>query len=292
MNLPNESKVRSVIEERLRPEFSLASEILATATRLFAPGSQVTLSAELPDLVFVNSMALLAKACKQYRAIGELAALGLGEPCDSLSRMLFETMLAVMFVLREKVVLQENGKEIGIIDGKELTAMFRCQLYAANEAIQCRKVVGAFMKIPALRDQIPESSRAKLDADAAEYERVIGPEWTKRVEKRGYAGVNVLNLASSMGMEQVYASVYKIASGGVHAADAMSHVGGIMEGEPDFSFRVSPDPASIPNSLCFASMAMVQIIEEVDNRFTFGLKETTEALSQKTGTMRLEFPDI
>jgi hypothetical protein len=250
----------------------------------------VTLTPELPELVFVKAMGLLAKACKQYRAVGELAAMGLGDPCDSLSRMMFETMLAIMFVLREQVELKEKGKVLGVIGEKKLTAVFRCQLYSANEAIQSRKIVNAFMRSPTLEDQIPESSRAKLEADAAELEAVIGPDWTKRVKRHGYAGVNIFDLADTFGMSHVYASVYKITSSGVHAADAMSHFAGDVDSTNDFNFHVSPDPGDIPKTLSFASMVMVQIVQDVDARFNFGLRQMTEDLSKKAGMMRVEFP--
>ena len=73
-----------------------------------------------------------------------------------------------------------------------------------------------------------------------EAEQELGEEWTKRVKKNGFAGVKVVDLAHSLGFETLYPSMYRPASEGVHAADALDHVRADEE-RGEFLFS-SPQP--------------------------------------------------
>ena len=100
MRLPHEDEIRAVIRERLEPELSLASKILDLAVGIYTSGRPILPDNGLDDFVVIVALGLVAKGCKQYRAIGELVEIGLAEVADSNARMLFETMLAVNFILR------------------------------------------------------------------------------------------------------------------------------------------------------------------------------------------------
>ncbi len=80
-------------------------------------------------------LGLLAKACKQYRAVGAMVELGLGDVADSIARMMFESMLAIHFVLRAEVNLTRDGVPVGPVPNRPLTTRLRTSLYLANDAI-------------------------------------------------------------------------------------------------------------------------------------------------------------
>lgn len=236
-------------------------------------------------------MGLLAKACKQYRAVCELSQMGLGDPTDGVARMMFETLLAVSFLLRKQVDLTVQGQPLIVEGGKQLTPTFRGQLYAANDAFQAQKILNGATKAPGLLCDVPASSQSRFETNVANYKTMLGPAWTKLVMRKGYAGIHVSDLAESLGFSEIYASVYKIASGGVHAADAMNHVVGQCEDLNDFHFMISPNPENVPTTLNFASRVMVTIIQEANDRFGFGLEQRAENLMTKLGEMSIEFPE-
>ena len=63
----------------------------------------------LDDDVIVTVLGLLAKSCKQYRAIVLLVEGGIDEVASSNVRMLFETMAATTFLTRHRIILKGNG---------------------------------------------------------------------------------------------------------------------------------------------------------------------------------------
>jgi Family of unknown function (DUF5677) len=134
MWLPDEDEFRKLIKTRLKSELDIASEILNLATGIFTSGGPMNQGDGLDDLVEIVALGLVAKACKQYRAIGELVVMGLGEVADSNARMLFETMLATDFILCRQVTLKQNGKSVSSIKDKPLTTWFRTTLYLAKGA--------------------------------------------------------------------------------------------------------------------------------------------------------------
>jgi hypothetical protein len=124
---------------------------------------------------------------------------------------------------------------------------------------------------------------------ATEWETEIGPDWAKRL-KDGYAGVKVLNLAESLGFGQLY-SVYRITSGGVHAADATKHIRLDDDPKAEWRFQAAPSTDGIANTLKFASLLLNKIIEVADERLGLGLKERNEKLLGEIEGMRIDFPE-
>jgi hypothetical protein len=218
MKLPNEAANRAIIRERLEPELKLASRILDLGVGMCFSVRMMQPHNGLDSLGLGVALGLITRACKQCRAIGELVGMGLGEVADSNVRMLFETMLAVEFILRRQMILKQKGVRLPAINGKPLTTKFRTSLYLAKDAFNYRKLAKGLLETPGQRRIIGRRSHTSIDRDATQWERVIGPEWTKRL-KRGYAGVNIEHLTESLGFGQLYA-MYRIQSSGIRAGDA------------------------------------------------------------------------
>ena len=152
----------------------------------------------IDDYVAVVALGLVAKACKQYRAIGEMVSLGLGEVADSNARMLFETMLAVDFIMRRRVALKRGAAPLPAVPGRPMTTKFRTSLYLAHDAFNQQKFVRGMLDTPGLRRKMSARIRNEINQVAADWEATIGPEWTERID-RTYSGVNIKDLAQSLG---------------------------------------------------------------------------------------------
>jgi Family of unknown function (DUF5677) len=290
MRLPHEDKVRFTIRKGLKPELEIAAAILDHAVGVYTSGTPMKPGKALDDFVVIVALGLIAKACKQYRAIGEMVHLGVGEVADSNCRMLFETMLAVHFILRPRVILKREGKKLAAVKGKPLTTKFRTSLYLASGAFNGRKTANGYLTTPGLKRQMSKKARTEILRQATEWETEIGSEWAKRL-KEGYAGVNIFNLADSLGFGWLYISIYRITSGGVHAADAIGHVH--LDDDPDaeWRFAVAPSDDGIALSLKFASLLLIKILEAADERLGLGLKKKNEKLLGEVKGMRTEFPE-
>jgi len=290
MRFPHEDAVYTVIRKRLKPELKIASDILDLATGVYTSGTPMNPGKGLDDFVVVVALGLVAKACKQYRAIGEMVGLGLGEVADSNARMLLETMLAVHFLLRPRVILKKNGKKLPAIKDKPLTTKFRTSLYLASDAFNRRKLANGLLATPGLKRQMSKAARTEILSQATEWQTEIGTDWTKRL-KEGYAGVKVIDLAESLGFGQLYHSIYRIASGGVHAADATGHIRMDDDPEAEWRFRAAPGTDGIANTLAFSSLLLIRILEVADERLGLGLKERNEKLLAEVKAMRIDFPE-
>jgi hypothetical protein len=110
------------------------------------------------------------------------------------------------------------------------------------------------------------------------------------LKRSGFAGIRVQDLAVSLGRAALYSSVYRIASQGVHAQDALDHVL-LKDGEnEDSQCMAAPGTEYTASILRVASIIMVMIVEASDKRFGFGLEEKVNELKVKVGRMRNAFP--
>ncbi len=89
--------------------------------------------------------------------------------------------------------------------------------------------------------------RVTIEQQATEWEGEIGEEWTARITNaRGYAGVSVQHLAESLGFAELYPSVYRISSSGVHEANAASFIDLDDDAESGVRFSASSNTAGSP----------------------------------------------
>lgn len=112
--------------------------------------------------------------CKQYRAILALSELGLGEDANCHTRMMLESMLAMQFILRRKVVLKAGKIPLAAI-GKT-SSRFRADLYMANDAFQRRKHLRCVHETPGFKRTISKAGVLLADENAKHWEARIGLE--------------------------------------------------------------------------------------------------------------------
>ena len=288
MPLPQEDAVKQDIQVGLHDELLLADRLLDFATGIFTSGNAITKTTGIDDHVVMVALGLAAKMCKQYRAVVALAELGLREDADALLRMHFEAMMAMQFLLRRKVSLREGGKKVPAVPGKPLTTRFRTQLYIANDMFNGKKFLDGLLRTPGLKRDVSKEFKTAIEADAKNWEGVIGLDWTKRLKKaRSYSGLSIIDLADSLGYGRIYQSLYRTASSAVHANDAARFVD--TDGDGSLVFKAAPSGEGLGFTLRFASLFLIRGVEAVDDRFGFGMAAKIEEFHEAIGKMKLDF---
>jgi len=96
-------------------------------------------------------LGLFAKSSKQLRAIMVLCERGLTSDAETIARNLFESLLAIQFLLKPRLTLLENGKRIQPDKKKPLARSFRASLYDAHLIFQHTRRIARFRKTPRLK---------------------------------------------------------------------------------------------------------------------------------------------
>src|SRR5712692_3599688 len=127
--LPNDRANRALVRARckklLRQAADLHNFAVAVLQQSVASGEEQS-GLRIPNrqidssVVFVT-LGLYVKACKQHRSILLLARAGLGPDALAIARNLFETTLALTFILRKQVRLPR----FSAIRGRPLSTRFR-----------------------------------------------------------------------------------------------------------------------------------------------------------------------
>src|SRR5207245_5382449 len=146
MRLPGEDELRDSIRAQLAAEFQVASDLLGLGTGIFLSRMRPNPKDDMDHLEAWMCLGIVAKACRQYRAIIALAEIGLGDAADSNGRMLAETMLAAEFLMRPTFVLKCGGKAVPEVPGYPLTTAFRTKLYLAHDATSTEKTLREMAK--------------------------------------------------------------------------------------------------------------------------------------------------
>ncbi len=272
--LIDEQQVADEISKRDAHQLALADECVAVGTELLARTTlKVLKRAGITQQVVHVTAGLLVKATRLLRATRLLYGRGLAAEGDILVRTLFETLVAVRFVLKPRVTLRENGTPLAKIPGKPLTTHFRACLYFAHQELEYQKgLVGrrGFTK----KDRQHVADRVDLAL------KTIGTEWAKRLKGGNYAGVHLRALCGSIGIGHIYDALYRPLSWAVHARDASSHVQLDLKNNR-FIVKVAATLPSDAKKLESASMLYVYTLALADARLDLELKAKVDDLAQR-----------
>lgn len=292
MRLPGEDELRNAIRADLASELQVTSEVLKTGISIFLDPVRPNPKEDMDHLEVWMCLGLVAKACRQYRGIVALAEIALGDVAESNGRMLAETMLAAEFLMRPTLVLKRSGKPLPEVPGYPLTTAFRTKLYLAHDAASTLKTLREMAKYTELDAEDAERALALAEEHVKEEADGIGPEWTKRQKDgRSYSGVGVLDLAESIDMPFLYHTFYRPASAGVHGTDARKYV--VPEERPDggIVFHASSSERGVAESLIFASLVMLQVLNVANQRFGLGLDERLSKIAPRIQRMAHRLPN-
>jgi|GEM_PF-4547764 len=245
--LPQEDVAKKLIERMYRRELGIARKLLshAVAATTGEEGAPLHLGKGVRPKAAGLAVGLFSKACKQFRSILELCVLGLCEDAETLNRALFESVLALHFLLRPRLVLRENRTKIKGIPAKplkRLTSDLRADLYLAHAAIKREKQLRTFRNTHRLKGLSKYlGDPAEIACLAAEARKAIGLGWEERQRtSRNYAGVTIKSLAESLGLLPYYVAVYGQQATGSHAGDAHDFVD-FDRANSTFNTAIGPD---------------------------------------------------
>ncbi len=226
LKYPKQVERSREVQEAIVAEFEFASKVF----------SFWVLSAK-DDLIDKSPLSWLGKhiagmlnlqAVKQFRSIVELCRECETFNANVLARSLYETVLALQFVLRPNLgieVLPGKGKKKfrAILNpDASLPRDFRAELYRAYSII--RHYEDGKREVEEFGLQLDLTNAQEM---AAEVEKIIGPEWTYVLRNiYSYSGLSVADLAKATGPELTswYRRIYGFQSRMAHGANAIRHI--------------------------------------------------------------------
>jgi Family of unknown function (DUF5677) len=197
----------------------------------------------LPARVIHLAMLLNVQAMRQVRSVVEEC-----NRCEAFgaliaARGLYETVLALQFLLKRKVGVEVvtktagNGTKRYSVRARSskskkgtvrwLSRDFRARLYFSHGVFECKRLGQQCKSRSVLRGFSRAAGTADEKRLVAECEKDIGDEWSFILTKsHSYSGFNIADLARFIGRRHLYPwylSIYNLQSRLQHATDALHH---------------------------------------------------------------------
>lgn len=229
----NEDTVISKLQETLGERFDFARRLLRVSLK--ADVGNAFNSSDLHNLTLVALHTSLCRVFRQFRTVIELCERGEAEDAAAISRGIFETSLAVAFVLNDRVKLRtfdEHGKGHVVKWMKEanrpMSREFRAELFNAHQRLDGYRYIRRNKNRPGMkRECVQLLKQLENEGVRADVELTIGAEWTTRFTKSdSFACISIADLARSIGgpFTRWYSDIYSDQSSHVHFGDALSRI--------------------------------------------------------------------
>jgi hypothetical protein len=262
--LPDEVEARAKLMQVFEKEFAQMSELHDLSVSFVSFPLKVASGPDLDRSTADVSLALYVKALRQFRAIQVLCEGGLGTDAWALARNLFETTLALCFVLQPRFRPKRGGRPLAAVKGKPLSRRFRARLYIANISFEKERTLSQWQKTRGLRRTAKRAVRV-IEERVKQAESVIGPEWTERLKRsRSYSGLSIKDLAASLKLTTSYATFYRMASWPTHATDAD------MIFSQESTLDIAPSPRGIREAAAAASILLCRCADIVNDGLRLG----------------------
>ena len=278
--LSGENGVRRCLRRKFAADFELAREILALGYCVHDTLSMKN-SGKFSELTKATCVGVYTKLCKQYHSICALCELGLTDDANILVRSMFESLLVVLFLLRQKVVFKHGNRKP---PKDRLSVDFRAALYAAKQALNCQKISQAWLETPGLKRD-GKKLKQRGDEQVAEARRVIGSDWIGWLKKGNMFGLSVEVMAKNLGLCKWYQSIYRLQSSGVHAADALHHLE-CDESMKMITPKLEPNCDSTTGPIHIATEWFVLATDLINRRFGLGHDEEIRSIMNRSRTLR------
>jgi hypothetical protein len=290
--LPFETKGKKAIRAAFANQLGLSREMLGFAQAMIGckngRGKLLACNPRTPDVrCYGLAMGLYVKACKQFRAIIAVSELGLVSEGDILLRALFETVLALHFLLKQRLVMKSNGKRLAMPPGR-LTTGFRASLYLASAVFESERRFNAFRNTHRLKRWVKKlGDERETQEQVRQAVALIGSEWAEKLRKsKSYAGVSIRDLAESLGVLPYYNSVYAFQCQSSHAKDAIDHVDFEKNGKaqvPALQLALGPKCPEVGQFLELACTVLIGALIVLDQRLRLGFEKEIASFWTKLG---------
>lgn len=294
LKFDGEEERSKVLQESLREQFEYAAKVYEFSARIERTSWYQKNKIE-KELSRVTGL-LNVQACRLYRSIVEDCKRGEAF-CSRLPlRSLYETLLAISFVLKPEVHLRASAKP----DGKQgfkkdedgnvkysaqkvknegqspttlLSREFRATLYAAQPFFAADETAKEYEKDPELQE-FAAGMRAQVDpVGIFHYEKLLGEGWSYVCRKGKYSGLQVKDLASLLDPLYLtwYATSYNIDSGIAHGASAH-----LLLSEDGKAFETTSKEGAVYVTLQGAVLLFIGIMVEMQDHINFGPESGAE----------------
>lgn len=225
--LPREDENRELILSHFADHFTVAKDLLNEVVATQSALMKAAESSSRPPVVVHLGLGFLAQSLRRFRSIVLLCEHGYLENAEILDRSLFETLLAVRFVLRKpkrisacSTELQGARRKLPPIPKKSQACEFRAALYIASEMVRFHRLGEDILQVPGNKRFLDSESRRRMQEAADEAERNIGPHWRRILQRGSFSGLSVKHLAECYGLQEHHRKLYGVQSTKVHAGGA------------------------------------------------------------------------
>jgi HEPN domain-containing protein len=261
--LPFESEVAAAVPESTSALLTRIDRLLERALAIVGEGGvTITKTRGVKPLVINVVFGLYAKACKTLRTVRMLGAGGFAEDAFVLARTLFETAVAVRWILQS-------------------ASLRRSQMYIAHMLLRDEQLLAEWKKTPGLKRWATKKRVATARARLAVYEARLGSDVIASL-RRSWSGRTLEQTAKAVGVQRVYQVFYRRASRPGHAADLPQH----LAFAPDkvTVLKIGPgDFEALEEVLRMSYLSFWLLLRRVDRRFGLGHDSDLEALGSARG---------
>lgn len=246
--LPHEKVVADEIATTHAANLKAMTELHDLVVEILTVGEWEVPRRGLSALVVVTVAGLMMKAAKTFRAIQILAEKGLVDDAKALIRVLYETSVAVLFIL------QKHSRQ-------------RARQYHAHDASNTLKMIDHWKRTLGLT----RKATKKALADASHLLAVWSKGLPQTVDfKRHWSGLGSFEAAAkAIGHEKMYATLYRYTSTSTHATDFGAHVDAVSDKE-QLLFDITPSLRSVGGISGSAREVLWIVMSRVDQRFRLG----------------------
>lgn len=288
--LPHEADAIRQIAGQHRAALDEMGRTLAGAVVLVDEAAlRITKGRGIDRHVIAMTLALFTKACKTHRATQRLCASGLTSDADALVRVLFETTVALHFILKSHcrtrsrmygtystVQTLKAAREWQRTKGMKRGGrrLVQAAEHALNErAVQLGPHLAKGSSDPFFGKTIRDAARAWSGARgkavrAASFAAFVGKLYAAL--KGHWSGRSLEAAAKAVGLSQAYQSLYRYSSGPAHAADFASHVGVPDDGDDAIIVNLLPDGADVPRIANVGNLLLWLCAKRLNERLGLG----------------------
>ncbi len=263
--LPGESEVFKDIAAKHARAIRAMTKLHDVAVRMLTHAPWMARKRGSSPVVDWTIAGLFTKATKTFRSIQVLCERGLTEDATALVRVLYETHVAILFIL------QRRSKE-------------RADMYHAHMALQERKEVEHWRRTRGLKRGATKMHLKTVQQLVDHWTSLIPPSVDV---KRHWSGKGSLEAAATaLRGSAGYASIYRYASSFTHSTDFGAYV------EQDVAtgklvVAVDPSARSVDGTAAVAREILWFTARRINERFKFGFEKRLRPLNVK----KRDFPE-
>jgi hypothetical protein len=252
-----EARALAHIKKTFQREFHLMSEVLDFAEDALTAGRVTAVrQAEVDEGVVLGITALLTKTCKTLRAIRAVTSVGCGQDAAILLRALFESTLAIAYVLQKDTPAR----------------MARLLAHGAQRrlthVLEGRKTAG-------LESIFTAQSEMDARADLDRWRGSFSEEDIENVRKHWAPGgiEGAAKALKEFGWHQGYNTLYRYTSAYAHVSDIEHHLILVPDRTP--TIKLLPGDDEISRTATLASYFVVVALTLANEKLELGLDVST-----------------